>query len=228
MNSWLPGVLAVKIRDVKYNGIIFDRDGTLFDSLHVILRSFNYGIEPFTEKRPTDEEWFEAFGPAEAEVMAKFIPREHTKAAFDRFYEYYRSHFNEIPLFPGIRELLVRLYSAGARMAIFTGGGLESTVFCLQEQKILSFFQELVTGDRVEHPKPHPEGVLRAIKALDVRPDESVVIGDSGADIAAGRRAGAATVLARWSRFIPPADLPDRPDYVFQDVSELQRLLFQE
>ena len=134
--------------------------------------------------------------------MAKFIPREHTKAAFDRFYEYYRGHFHEIPLFPGIRELLVRLNSAGARMAIFTGGGLESTVFCLQEQKILSFFQELVTGDRVEHPKPHPEGVLRAIKALGVRPDESVVIGDSGADIAAGRRAGAATVLARWSQFI--------------------------
>ena len=63
VNSWLPRVLAVKIRDVKYNGIIFDRDGTLFDSLHVILRSFNYGIEPFTAKRPTDEEWFEAVWP---------------------------------------------------------------------------------------------------------------------------------------------------------------------
>jgi HAD superfamily hydrolase (TIGR01509 family) len=213
-------------RSCRFRAVIFDRDGTLFDSLDVILRSFNYGIEPFTDRRPANEEWFAAFGPAEPEVMAKFIGDEHRQQAFDRFYEYYQSHFHEIPLFPGIRELLSDLHEAGVGMAVFTGGGMESTRFCLREQKILSFFQELVTGDLVRNPKPDPEGVIRAIQSLRVEPQETLVVGDSGADIAAGHRAGAVTVLARWGRFAAPSDFPVPPDYTFQTVSELRQLLF--
>lgn len=213
---------------MRWNTVIFDRDGTLFDSLDMIIRAFNYGIEPFTDRRPPDAEWFAAFGPAEPGVMATFVGEQHKLAAFERFYRYYRDHFSEVPLFPGIRELLERLQAASVRMAVFTGGGYESTVFCLREQKILSFFQELVTGDRVQHPKPHPEGVLRAMNALGATPAETIVVGDAGADVLAGSSAGTATALARWARRPPPHDLPSRPDYVMQTVLELQQLLFQE
>ena len=213
---------------MRWKAVIFDRDGTLFDSLGMILRAFNYGIEPYTEYRPTDAEWFAAFGPAEPAVLATFVGEQHKNAAYDRFYTYYRGHFHEIPLFPGIRETLQRLHDAGVEMAIFTGGGYESTIFCLREQKILSFFHELVTGDRVQNPKPHPEGVLRAMNALHARPDETLVVGDAAADVLAGRNAGACTALARWSPHSLQQELPCRPDYVVHDVAELQQLLFEE
>lgn len=211
---------------MRCKAVIFDRDGTLFDSLEVILRAFNHSIEPFTDRRPADAEWFAAFGPSEPDVIAVFAGQENKQAAFERFYSYYREHFHEIPLFPGIRPLLERLHGAGIPMAVFTGGGYESTIFCLEQQKILSFFQELVTGDRVQHPKPHPEGVLRAIRNLGVAPADTLVVGDAGADILAGQGAGAVTALARWARLAPPFDLPSRPDYVFRQVAELRHMLF--
>lgn len=211
---------------MKWKAIIFDRDGTLFDSLPVILRSFNYGIEPFTSKRPTDAEWFEAFGPAEPEVMGVFIPAGHKNAAYDRFFQYYRDHFNEIALFPGMDEVLYRIYNCGTRIALFTGAGKETAEYCLKQQNMLQYFDELITGDSVTHPKPDPEGILKAMKVLNASADETLVVGDAGADVLAGQRAGATSVLARWSGFIPPHDLPSNPDYTFTSVSDFESFLF--
>lgn len=211
---------------MKWKAIIFDRDGTLFDSLPVILRSFNYGIEPFTSKRPTPGEWFEAFGPAEPEVMGTFIPAENKAAAYDRFFQYYRDHFNEIALFPGMGELLQRIHASGIRIALFTGAGRETAEYCLKQQDVLQYFDELVTGDSVLHPKPDPEGILKAMKALNVSAAEILVVGDAGADVIAGQRAGATSILARWSGFIPPHDLPSNPDYKFSSVPDFEHFLF--
>jgi HAD superfamily hydrolase (TIGR01509 family) len=213
---------------MKWKAIIFDRDGTLFDSLPVILRSFNYGIEPFTSKHPTPEQWFEAFGPAEPEVMGVFIPAENKVAAYDRFFQYYRDHFNEIGLFPGMGELLQRIHNSGTRLALFTGAGKETAEYCLKQQNVLQYFDELVTGDSVLHPKPNPEGILKAMKALNVSPPETLVVGDAGADVLAGQRAGATSVLARWSGFIPPHDLPSNPDHTFTSVRAFEVFLFSE
>jgi pyrophosphatase PpaX len=211
---------------MKWKAIIFDRDGTLFDSLPVILRSFNFGIEPFTSKRPSAVEWFEAFGPAEPEVMGVFIPVEHKAAAYDRFFQYYRDHFNEIALFEGMGELLQQIHDTGTGMALFTGAGRETAEYCLKQQNVLQYFDELVTGDSVLHPKPDPEGILKAMKALNVKPAETLVVGDAGADVLAGQRAGATSVLARWSGFVPPHDLPSNPDYIIKSVPAFERFLF--
>jgi len=211
---------------MKWKAIIFDRDGTLFDSLPVILRSFNYGIEPFTSKRPAPEEWFEAFGPAEPEVMGVFIAAENKAAAYDRFFQYYRDHFNEITLFPGMGELLKRIHDSGTRIALFTGAGRETAEYCLKQQNVLQYFDELVTGDSVTHPKPDPEGILKAMKALNVSSAETLVVGDAGADVIAGQRANATSVLARWSGFIPPHDLPSKPDHTFTSVLAFEAFLF--
>ncbi|MCI0445501.1 HAD-IA family hydrolase [bacterium] len=211
---------------MKWKAIVFDRDGTLFDSLPVILQAFNYGIEPFTSKRPTPEAWFEAFGPAEPEVMGVFIPAEHKAGAYDRFFQYYRDHFHEIALFPGVRELLQRIHDSGSRIALFTGAGRETAEYCLKQQNVLQYFDELITGDSVLRPKPDPEGILKAMMVLNAGAAETLVVGDAGADVLAGQRAGATSALARWSGFIPPHDLPSNPDYTFTNVMAFERFLF--
>ena len=210
---------------MKWKAVIFDRDGTLFDSLAVILRSFNYGIEPFTDRRPSDSEWFAAFGPAEPEVMGRFIPAEKKEAAFDRFYCYYQEHIGEIALFEGVSELLFRLKEGGMKLGLFTGGGRTSTRFCLEKRGVLSLFDVLITGDDVALPKPHPEGIHKAVDFLNVKPEQTVVVGDSGADIQAGGKAGTTTVMARWSEVPLAFDFSSQPDYIFYRVSELDQFL---
>jgi phosphoserine phosphatase len=66
-------------------------------------------------------------GAPPREVLAKFISVEHRQAALNRFFQFYREHFDEIQLYPGMRELLFRLKEKGAKPILFTGGGHIST-----------------------------------------------------------------------------------------------------
>jgi phosphoglycolate phosphatase/pyrophosphatase PpaX len=208
-----------------FKAVIFDRDGTIFDSLPVILRAFNYGIEPFTTRIPSNEEWFAAFGPHEPEVMAVFIPEVHKETAYRRFLQYYSDHFTEVSLYPGMRTILERLNRAGVKLALFTGAGRETAVFSLEKEKILPYFSVLVTGDSVSRPKPDPEGIHQALKSMNVDANDTLVVGDSGADVLAGSAAGAKTVLARWGG-APLHDRPSKPDYIFSSISEFELFLF--
>jgi HAD superfamily hydrolase (TIGR01509 family) len=212
---------------MNWQALIFDRDGTLFQSLPVILRAFNHGVEPFVKKLPTDQEWFKAFGPAEEEVMAVFIRKEHRKEAFQRYLNYYQTHMDQIQLYPEMFDLLKEASEAGMKLALFTGGGRESTAFCMEKEGILKYFQVLITGDDVMRPKPHPEGILKVINELKLTANRTLVIGDAGADMIAGKAAGAATVLARWGSHELPFDLQSQSDYVFYSVEDFREFVFQ-
>jgi pyrophosphatase PpaX len=210
---------------MKYRAVIFDRDGTLFDSLDVILRSFNHAIEPFTARRPTKEEWFGAFGPAEKDVLAKFVPPENKQAAFARFFKYYREYFQRIHLYPGMRELLVELKANGAKLMLFTGGGNVSTWYCMEQSGILHLFDELVCGEDVQHPKPDPEGILKLMKEQGVNPQDTIVVGDSNADMESGKTAGASTAWLCWSENAQLFELQVTPDFTCRSVQELRQVL---
>ncbi|MCI0602353.1 HAD family hydrolase, partial [bacterium] len=204
---------------------IFDRDGTLCDSLDVILGAFDHAIEPYTEKRHTREEWFAAFGPAEMDVIAKFIPAEKKQEAFNRFFDYYRAHFGEIHLYPGIRELLFELKRNGAKLMLFTGGGHMSTRFCLEQTRILHLFDALICGEDVQHPKPDPEGILKLMKEQNLLPGETIVVGDAASDVEAGKAAHAFTAWLCWSENAQSSELNVPPDFTCRSVDELRRVL---
>jgi HAD superfamily hydrolase (TIGR01549 family) len=212
---------------MKWKGVIFDRDGTLFDSFPVILSAFNYAIEPFTDQRPSDEQWFAAFGPSEPEVISKFIPVANKREATDRFFRCYKERSADVHLFPGIMDVLKRLKESGCKIGLFTGGGRESTRLVLERSGVAGLFDVLITGDDVVRHKPHPEGITTAISRMNVEAPSTLVVGDAGADMIAGQKAGVKTGLARWAARTPPYDLPSRPDYTFYSVADFERFLFQ-
>ena len=213
---------------MQFHGLIFDRDGTIYDSLDVILRAFAFGVEPFVSLPPSREQWIAAFGPAEPEVLGKFISSQHKQAAFNRFFQYYRDHFSEIHFYPGIRELLFQLKAEGVKLMLFTGGGRVSTHFCLEQTGILHLFDALICGEDVERPKPNPEGLLRLIREQRLALDSSAVIGDSAADVEAGSGAGLKTFWLKWSENAQSREPKVIPDYVCNSVEELKRILLQE
>lgn len=112
----------------------------------------------------------------------------------------------------------------------YPGGipGLESTRFCLKKENILSFFHGIVTGQDVKQHKPDPEGIYRAMEQMNTSPQETLVVGDAGADILAGKSAGTFTALARWADVEPAYDLPSQPDFTFSIVQQLRAFLLPE
>jgi len=213
---------------MRFESVIFDRDGTLYDSLEIILQAFAYGVEPFVEKLPTRDEMIRAFGPAEPEVLAKFIPIEKKQAAFNRFYDYYRKHFSQIHFYPGIRELLFRLKENGAKLMLFTGGGRVSTYFCLEQTGILHLFDALICGEDVQRPKPDPEGILKLIQEQHLDLKRSIVVGDAASDVEAGKAAGISAAWLRWSINAQAIQPKVQPDYVCDSIKDLEQVLLKE
>ena len=84
----------------------------------------------------------------------------------------------------------------------------------------------LVAGDDVTNPKPHPEGVLRVLTELGHNPNEAgAMVGDSAADVYAGRGAGLTTIGVTWG--VPEHDdlRQAAPDLVCESTDELAAAL---
>ncbi len=61
------------------------------------------------------------------------------------------------------------------------------------------YFDVIISLDEVEHPKPHPEPVQKALEALGSKPEEALMVGDNHHDILGGRNAGVLSAGVAWS-----------------------------
>jgi HAD superfamily hydrolase (TIGR01509 family) len=94
-----------------------------------------------------------------------------------------------VSVFPGLGETLYGLRTAGLRLAICTGSRGESFL-PLQRAGLMDLFDAVVTARDVARPKPDPEGLLRCLETLGCEAAQTVYVGDSCHDMAAGRAAG--------------------------------------
>jgi HAD superfamily hydrolase (TIGR01509 family) len=109
-------------------------------------------------------------------------------------------------LVPGVREMLVR--HAGMPVGLATNAEPANVDFLLDRAKLRKYFQVVIDGHHVQHPKPHPEIYLRAAQLLGVSPQDCVVFEDSFSGVQAARAAGARIVgLTTTHRELPGADL---------------------
>jgi len=111
-----------------------------------------------------------------------------------------RADGQAIKPFPGVRELLSKLREHGLLLAVYSGASTEAARIRLGHAGLLNFFNEVLGGDQVANYKPHPEGVIKLIERFKVEPRATLFVGDTLADIGAGRGAGAARVLDASSR----------------------------
>lgn len=201
-------------------GIVFDLDGTLVDTLALVYEAFASILEPFVGARWSPEQIAAHFGPPESQILAKFIPAERLSDETERLYQYYRDHPERVVVFPEIKSLLDELYRGGVRTGLFTGKGREGTRITLDQVGMTGSLADIVTGDDTVCPKPHPEGLLRLIENWRLDPGSVWMVGDTAADVHAGRGAGTVTVGVLWGTHRREALLESAPDFVFETPRE--------
>lgn len=199
--------------------ILFDFDGTVADTLPLIFTAFRSTFQHFLQKHYTDEEIISLFGPTETGIVQNELPPHKHEVALDHFFTVYADEHVRLQNPPEIARMLEQLRSAGIQMGIVTGKGRRSADISLREWQLSSFFDVVITGDEVTKPKPHPEGILLAIEQLGANALETIYVGDSDADVLAGRAAGLTTVGVDWLAVTQKAGKFDpQPDYLFTDV----------
>lgn len=178
-------------------GVLFDLDGTLIDSMWMweaidveYLGKKGYTV-PSDLRREIEGMSFE-------ETAVYFKKRFHLTESTGEIgrewiamSEYKYTH--EVPLKPGVKDLLKYLRAHRIRTAIATSNGRPLVRSVLEAKGLAGWIDTVITGDDVENGKPSPDIYLAAAGDLLLPPEKCLVFEDVAAGIIAGRAAGART-----------------------------------
>ncbi len=205
-----------------YSCIIFDMDGTLTSTTRLIFDSFNHIVVREGRKPLSDEAIIGLFGPPEEGALEKIVGQERVDEAMKEYLRFYEDHHSSrAGIHEGIDELLKKLREAGKKLALFTGKGQHTTRISLDQLGLGRMFDVIVTGNDVEHHKPSGEGIMKVMSETGSERHETLMIGDSVADLRAAREAGVAIASVLWDAHSPETVLAMNPDFVFRDVGSL-------
>lgn len=207
--------------------ILFDLDGTLIDSVRLILDSYHHTLAAHGLPPRTDEDWLRGVGTPLAVQFADWQDDRATLEALIATYREYNlaHHDRMVTVYPGVVSAIERIRAAGRQTGLVTSknrsGALRGLVLARLEQAM----DVLVCADEVTNPKPHPEPVEKAMALLGADPGTTVYVGDSIHDMHSGRAAGVRTAAALWGPFGRAHLEGAAPDYWLETPADLVTLL---
>ena len=207
--------------------ILFDLDGTLIDSIELILGAARHAFVGFAGRAPTDEEWRAGIGRPLQTVLREYAPDDAEAARlFSRYREYQLEHHDRLVRpYEGIVETVQWLADEGHPMALVTSKSdwmAEKALVLVGMDRLIP---TIVGCDTCVNHKPHPEPVERALGLLGAARDNAIFVGDSPHDVESGRAAGVMTVGVTWGAFTREEMERAGADAVIERVDDLRALV---
>jgi HAD superfamily hydrolase (TIGR01509 family) len=184
----------------EIRAVIFDLDGTLLDSMPLVMRAFAHALAPFRPDLDMAGIFQRLGGPPERTFLELIGDEANAGEALRRLESFGFENGSLVQPFDGMRDLLEMLHSTGLRLAIWTGRDRHTTESLLTAHNLAGFFTTVVCGDDLPTHKPHPGGLLEILSRLDVQPNQALYSGDADADVLGGAEAGVRTVLIHHGR----------------------------
>jgi HAD superfamily hydrolase (TIGR01509 family) len=191
--------------------VLFDLDGVLVESIDVWLSAFNdtlreFGLPPLSKEEFVKKYW----GKSTVENLGSMgLGWDAVLLCWKK----YLARLHEIKLFPASKRVLESVRKK-YKTALVTNTPREGVSSLLSRLGIAHLFDLILTGDDVEKGKPSPDIILLACKKLGITPEEAILVGDTQADVEAGRKAGCRVV-----------GIGVEADFTIKDISELESLL---
>ncbi|MEQ8266267.1 MAG: HAD family hydrolase [Parvibaculum sp.] len=208
--------------------VVFDCDGTLIDSQHMIVAAMHHAFEAHGLDLLPREQVLSIVGLSLDEAIFTLVP--HLEEPLRRrLTEAYKGAFHELrvrkdlaePLFPGVREALEALAAReDTLLGIATGKSQRGLAHALETHDLGHYFVTLQTADDAPS-KPHPEMLRRAMRAAGADPRNTALVGDTSYDMAMARAAGAHAFGVDWGYHAPEMLRVAGADIVLSDFSGL-------
>ena len=206
--------------------ILFDLDGTLIDSIELILSSARHAFEEW-RVRPTDEEWVRGIGtPLVQQLRAYAANDDEVALLLERYRRYQHEHHDRLTrCYDDVPAVIGELADRGHRLAVVTSKASPIAHQSLAFVGLDHFFPVVVGYNDTPRHKPDPEPVRVALSRVGVSPDNAVFVGDSPHDILAGNAANVTTIAALWGPFDRETLAEARPDHFIGCMAELPGVL---
>ena len=214
-------------RPLNFDLIAFDWDGTLFDSTQIIVRSIQLAVADVGGTVPSNEAASYVIGLGLMEALAHAapdVPQARYPELGKRYRHHYAVHQNDITLFEGVVPLLNDLKERGHLLTVATGKSRRGLDEALQAVELKGCFDSSRTADETAG-KPHPRMLHELMSEFGVKPERTLMIGDTTHDLQMALNAGCASVGVSYGAHEPSAFEPLKPRVVAHSVQELQRWL---
>ncbi|WP_123042801.1 pyrophosphatase PpaX [Cohnella candidum] len=184
----------------EIKAVLFDLDGTIVDTNELIIQSFLHALKGTVSEDFGREHIIPSMGLPLSDQLRLFSGLEDVTALTQSYREYnYLKHDEMVVLFPGVAEVVRRLKAQGIRMGVVTTKMRPTTERALRMFGLFEHMDIIITLDDVQHAKPHPEPVQKAMEAIGAEPVHTAMVGDSTVDMESAIRAGAMPIGVAWS-----------------------------
>lgn len=209
---------------MKFSTVLFDLDGTLVDSISLILDSYRYALEQMGIEAQ-DQEILDTIGIPLKEACSGFAGARGEEL-LKCYIDYQETiHDQRIKEYTGTSSLLKLLSSRGYRLGVVTSKRKVMAKRGIEVVGLDKYVEVLVAFEDTVAHKPDPEPVEKALQALGVTAKESIYVGDSIYDIRSGKNAGVATAGVTWGVSSEEDMLQEGPDVIVCDWGDLLTFL---
>jgi len=210
-------------------GYVFDLDGTLLDNDDAHLKAWLIALKGFVRGANVDVSDVVQchFGKSSIDIALLFLGdigrAEKCVELKERIYESLWP--KEARVMPCAKELLEFLKEKGLRIGVASSNSREKIIHILDYFNLLEMIDVITGLDDVGEGKPSPDLLLKNLKKLEVKPSESVYVGDSPYDVLMARRAGASSILVKTYKRVSIEETGVWPDVTVNSLCELYNLL---
>lgn len=219
--------VAARLFFVMSQTLLFDLDGTIIDSIQLIVDSYHHTLRVHGHPPRTDAEWVAGIGTP---LRVQFLEWSSDPATLEAMIATYREfnlarHDTHVRPYPGVVEQIRRIRARGVKTGLVTSKNRQGAIRGLGLCDPEALMDVLVCADDVANPKPHPEPVEKAVALLGADPARTIYVGDSVHDMRSGRAAGVKTAAVLWGPFTREELEPTEPDFWLESPEELPSLV---
>lgn len=209
--------------------IIYDFDGTLADTGHLIVNSKLKAFEALNMPVPDYDfvDSLSGMGLRDSLVLASGSDSIATINELAALYHqiFLEASLRDAKLFDGVEEILEYYHSRGIKQALVSVRPTAIIKKLVKTTGIENYFFEIIGEDYVDHPKPAPDMAEYLMAISESMPDRTVVVGDTIMDVEMGREAGTITVGATFG--VTPLRIMalEKPDFMIDNITALKEIV---
>lgn len=210
---------------MRWRSILFDLDGTLADTIPLIIASYQHAFrEVLGQEVPENAARGWIGRPLLAALLDESPEHGHE---LDRVYREWNVANTErlIRSYAGIPELVTDLDDAGVRCAIVTSKRRQMAALALHYVGLTDHIEVAASLEDTTEHKPDPAPLLHGARFLGADPASCVYVGDATVDVLAAQAAGMASVAVTWGAGTPEDLVAAGPDHLCRSVEELRTVL---
>lgn len=207
----------------RFDLIVFDWDGTLFDSTALIVKCMQSAALDLGLEVPSRERASYVIGMGLVEALTHAmpgLPRERYPELGQRYRQHYFASASEVTLFEGVPAMLAALKARHHWLAVATGKSRRGLDEALAAVDMNTLFDGTRTADETAS-KPNPQMLLELMREFGAEPERTLMIGDTTHDLELARNAGCPAVAVTYGAHPHESLLALEPLLVARDVATL-------